>query len=516
MIIRSTAVRLAAFLVVFFTSFVYLIPKRYDEVPLFPNTAHATNVTATSSTFNASMITFWRDFSNALVDAKPLCQPLKVKDDYIFGKEDWFTPLKQDTKPLQRLKELSEQDETALLRAHYKMRRSAQRLAPKMPFAKGTTGITTTTTAEDIPILLVSLRMIRRTGCTLPMEVFLPTWSHYSHKACENALPSLNARCIILSNILTKSNVTRASSATTSTSKPHAILFSTFQNVLYLDPDAFPTYDPTILFTTPPYTTHSLVTWPDTSGLSVSQHYYHIASLPPSPPTSRRSTSSPHILLNKAIHAPSLLLMLYYSHFGPTHYYPLLAQSPHPESEKEIYIHAATALALPYYQVRSAPSTLGRYWNNTYRAIGLAHADPGMDFEYLPPHPSHMHPSPLYSASDLAHPNATLAAIQNYTLLTPPPPRPVFLHQFGLRLDPETILADNRSVAFEPDGTRHRMWGLGEDVIRVLGYDVEERVWGAVVEEGCWMEREEGEVCRGLREWAGEVVGWMGSIERPW
>jgi alpha 1,2-mannosyltransferase len=38
-----------------------------------------------------------------------------------------------------------------------------------------------------------------------------------------------------------------------------AMLLSAFENILYLDADCFPIYNPDILFSKPPFTTHGLV-----------------------------------------------------------------------------------------------------------------------------------------------------------------------------------------------------------------------------------------------------------------
>jgi alpha 1,2-mannosyltransferase len=138
-----------------------------------------------------------------------------------------------------------------------------------------------------------------------------------------------------------------------------------------------------------------------------------------------------------------------------------------------------------------------------------------MDFEYSPPFASHMHGSARWEKQDTAHPDPVVEKELNYTRHAPRPPRPVFLHVNVLKMDPGKLLLDEGEITFEPDGTPHRMWGLREDIVRLVGYDVEERLWGAVVEEGCREDRGS-EMCRRLLEWSREVLGWMESIDRPW
>ena len=83
------------------------------------------------------------------------------------------------------------------------------------------------------------------------------------------------------------------------------------------------------------------------------------------------------------------------------------------------------------------------------------------------------------------------------------------------KLNPKLVLQDKSQLTYEPDGTPHRMWGLKEDSEKVLGFDVEERLWEVIVEEAC-RDGEGGERCRELRAFVREVFGWMGSIPRPW
>ena len=393
------------------------------------------------------------------------------------------------------------------------MRRAVQHLAPGLPFSKFTTGIVTTANSNYMPVLLVSLRMLRRTGCNLPVEVFIDDWTQYSTTTCDIVLPSLNARCIVLSAILSKN--THIQKPDHYQYKILSILFSTFQNVLFLDSDAFPAYDPTVLFSTPPYTTHGLVTWPDFFALTVSQHFYHIAAIPEQAASSRLSTESGQILLNKHIHRESLLMMVYYNYYGPDYYYPLLCQGSHGAGDKETFVQAAMAVGLPWYQVRTGPRALGRSWNGTFRGTGIAQADPGLDYEYLPPFESHVHTEPQWQKGDLAHPDPKVEKALNHTRHVPRPPRPVFLHQNMLKLDPAKVLADKNEITFEPDGTPHRMWGSKEDVVRLVGYDVERRLWDVIAEEGCRLDQGS-ELCEGLRAYIREVFGWMDSIDRPW
>jgi alpha 1,2-mannosyltransferase len=277
----SKAVRLGAILAFLLTCGYYFLPREYEVQPTFVQvpTSQVKNITETSSTFSASVVDFWHELASALNSAAPQCDSLRVQNEHQ-NHAGRVSRLKATNKTEERFVNFTNQDETALLRAHYLIRRSTQRLAPKLPFSEGTIGIVTTANSGSLPVFLVSLRMLRRTGCNLPIEVFIDDWTEYDTTTCDIVLPSLHARCIVLSNIYDQSTIA---------SKPEhfqynvlSILFSSYQNVLYLDPDAFPVYDPTVLFITPPYTTHGLVTWPDSSSSSILKPLLE-TGLPPHP-----------------------------------------------------------------------------------------------------------------------------------------------------------------------------------------------------------------------------------------
>jgi alpha 1,2-mannosyltransferase len=139
MLLKSTTIRLAVFMVVFFASFVYLIPKKYEgPVSLLKPDVRITNLTEATSTFNASVVHFWRDLATALLDAQPQCGAIKVANESSRHSGDHVDRLKWKEKTSNRSAGITDQDETALLRAHYAIRKSAQRLAPRLPFVQET------------------------------------------------------------------------------------------------------------------------------------------------------------------------------------------------------------------------------------------------------------------------------------------------------------------------------------------------------------------------------------------
>ncbi|KAF2193525.1 glycosyltransferase family 71 protein [Zopfia rhizophila CBS 207.26] len=182
-------------------------------------------------------------------------------------------------------------------------------------------------------------------------------WDEYNATVSKEVLPSLNARCRVLSDIYFQGPNTALPKSYQF--KVFTILFSGFEDVMFPDADAFPAHNPDELFISEPYTTHGLVTWSDPFANTASSHYFHIAGLPPVPVGTRYSTEFGQLLLNKAKHAASLVLMVYYNYCSPSYYYPLLCQRSHGAGDEETFIHAAMAIDTPFYQVKTGVSSLG-------------------------------------------------------------------------------------------------------------------------------------------------------------
>ncbi|KAF1928394.1 glycosyltransferase family 71 protein [Didymella exigua CBS 183.55] len=392
----------------------------------------SSNLTALKSTFSHGIENFRTDLAMAPEDARPRTAHIEIKDGHPTSQETTFEPFAISKTPLSRLVNFTEEQEISVMRSHYLMRTSAKRLAPQLTFAKDAQGIVTTANAKYMPILLVSLRMLRRTGCQLPVKFVLTVTTSYQFK-------------------------------------PFAILFSSFQHASFLDIDAFPAHNPTSPLITPPYTTHGLVLWPDLFGLKISEHYYHITCSPHEPPSARPSTESSNILLNKAIHCESLLMMVYYNYHGPDYYYPLFLQGSHGAGDEETFAQATIA-------------------GGEYRLSGLAQMDPRSDFVYRPPSKSHIHGNDQWDGFD------ELAE----------EPKPLFVHQNMDKLDPKKILDMNESTAKRKDGKYTRLWGEVKGIVEMFGYDVDRRMWKAVLEEYCRIDGVS-ETCASLRVYYTEV-----------
>lgn len=247
-----------------------------------------------------------------------------------------------------------------------------QAIHDKMPEYNETTttssrGIVTVGGSKYNPSLMVSLRLLRRTGSDLPVEVFMPA-DEYEAELCDEYMPLLNAVCRTFPEPSTGGQGFRLAHYQF---KIFAVLFSSFADVLWLDADNFPLHDVAPLFDAAAFQDTGLVTWPDLWQTTISPAYYLVAGVAAERVQARASTEAGQLLVSKRRHWRTLLLAAYYNYHGPDHYYALLCQGGAGIGDKETFVPAASAMGLPYYQVRAPPARLGHYKSNGMTGLGI-------------------------------------------------------------------------------------------------------------------------------------------------
>ncbi|KAL4926452.1 alpha-mannosyltransferase [Aspergillus undulatus] len=371
--------------------------------------------------------------------------------------------------------------------AHTKFLDAIRIVAPRLPYVPSTRGIISTAGGSYLPVLVISLRMLRRTGSELPVEVFLANDDEYEPYICDVVLPSLNARCVVLSHIFDA-----APSVVTIEKyqfKLFAMLFSSFEEILFLDADSFPLLKPEALFTNEPFRSKGMVTWPDFWASTVSSYYYTIASKQPPEPGSppKQSSESGEILISKKSHTKTLLLATYYNLWGPNYYYPLLSQGAAGEGDKETFVAAAEIANEPYYQVSEGIVAMG---HSKDRGRGFA-GSAMVQFD----------PSEDYALRNSANPK--------YTTANDETPRPSFIHANFPKFDPATVFEPHEvNPAFDDDGKYTRAWTIPPNVIEDFGSDVEKHYWGEILWTACELDGR-------FRSWSGKV-GVCAGVKRYW
>ena len=425
------------------------------------------------SPFQPGLIEFWDSTSRALVEAKPDCslptEPIEAPLNEFAGLKKGF-----DFRP--DLLQIPQQDVDKMRDAHARFVAQLPELTQKLPYAAGTQGIVAAASGALLPVFLVSLKMLRRTGSILPVEVFMESKSNYEKEICEIVLPPMNATCMILSEVLEA--VPQRLKMSRYQLKALALAFSSFDNVLLLDADNLPVEQPEDLLNSEPFLSKGFVSWPDYVRIfwpeqcllptltvskwanTASPKFYEI-SLQPIPPTSERAASEAgQLLLSKSKHASTLLLILYYNYYGPSHYYKLLSQSPavdgEGETDKETYLAAATTLNASFHAVTTNVEPLGytQVHDNRFKRAGMVQHNPSDD------HGKHVLHDP---------------AIQTV--------RPSFLHANTYKMD-----ASAMHDVFNVEIRSQRMWGPTKDMVARFGRDVEKQVWAETLYTGCHLE----------------------------
>ncbi|KAK6375120.1 mannosyltransferase [Lithohypha guttulata] len=326
-----------------------------------------------------------------------------------------------------------------------------------------------------LTVLAISLGMLRKTQCTLPVEVFLDRPSPRTDEFCAKVFPSLNADCRYFSDIFAEADTNVK--LNTYQYKIFSILFSSFEDVLLLDSDAWPVTNPEPLFHSLPFTDSGLVLWPDFWYASESPYFFHIAKIS-SPPTldARPATESGEILYSKSKHCLSIMLATYYNFYGPEYYYLLQSQGGPGQGDKETFAWAATALNEEFYFVKQPVRSFGRHDSSgEYIGTAMIQFDPVNDFF----HNARL-PVTLKDPNEVAHPGPVTVAS---------PPKPLFIHANYPKFDPYTIFDDSISAVQTPtrdtNGKLVRCWMPKADALETFGVDIEKSFWETIQETTC-------------------------------
>ncbi|KAM3079528.1 mannosyltransferase [Clarireedia jacksonii] len=387
---------------------------------LFPEYRHSKLPWSTPSS------NFWATFAPLLAAGAPRCPPPQLD-----GKA--YSSIRISARRAANHIVMNDTDIESMRRSHSWFVEQLKHQSPILEYADGTQGIVTSAGDKYFPPLIVSLQFLRRTGSNLPVEVFLATPDEYEPLVCETILPSLNAKCIVLSEIIDQHGLPFF--FTGYQLKVFSILFSSFESVLFLDADNFPVHSPDELFLSEPFKSEHLILWPDYWSSTVSSVLNQVVGLDDSLLDNRPTIEAGQILVNKRHHADSLLLAAYYNCYGE-YYYHLMTQGGPGEGDKETFAIAPLVLGKSFYTVAQPPRPLGQRHNGA----AVLQADPIED-----------------STSDSER-----------------TPRPFFIH---------ASWPPKLNALYNYQGSRQ--WGTEDQSIKMLNFDVERIAWGYMVEMAC-------------------------------
>ncbi|KAI4727905.1 nucleotide-diphospho-sugar transferase [Aureobasidium sp. EXF-10728] len=332
-----------------------------------------------------------------------------------------------------------------------------------LPHKPESRGIVSTAGGAHLPIFIVSLRMLRRSGSVLPVELFLRAdEARGDNYLCQELLPSLNARCVILDDFFPSGLIKLEKYQY----KIFSVLFSSFEEVLLLDADNFPVHNVDHVFKTEPFTTSGLVTWPDFWISSASEKFYKIQGTKAPLTTVRASTESGQVIVSKRTHSAALLVSAYYNYYGPSHYYPLLTQGGPGEGDKETFLAGAAAVDAPFYQVSDPVRILGYNDTGELHGVAMLQSNPVDDF---------------------------VALVK---------PMPFTIHANFPKMDPNTLFHQDGPAINHQTGEHRRLWGEKDKTIQTFGMDVERELWEEIRYVACTL--------------GGVFVHWKADAPREW
>lgn len=445
---------------------------------ILPSPDHAFHVTNPPS---PGVVDFWHKWAYVFEEAQPLIPPIKVKEKA--STADGLIPDDDDRMPTMTSVGLSEADIDSMRMSHAILLEhpdfnKTQEEAGKL--FRGT-GIVTVAGGWYYGPALISIRMLRKTNSTLPVQVFLQSSSEYEPQICEEILPALNAECFVIEDYLRADFPFKV---THYQLKVLAILFSSFEDVLFLDSDCIPLHDPSLLLQSEPFTSFGFVSWPDYWIATEDPAFYTIAGFRDFPAgLPLRSSESGQLLISKSKHLPSLLLAAYYNVFGPTHFYPLLGQGAPGEGDKDTFLAAAIVLNKTFYRVKTKTGTVFiKDHQGANHNKGMIQYDVAEE----------------YSLREFAH-HAK--------------PRPFFLHANLPKMNVARLLdSDALFMPFTGQAKeRVRLWGSQERNLRVFDYDIEKTVWVEMVDMACTLGtvmkdfKKHKNVCKGAKQHWNEV-----------
>ncbi|KPM39817.1 hypothetical protein AK830_g6725 [Neonectria ditissima] len=416
---------------------------------------------------------FWQQWSRIIHDNRPDTKSsVTVK-----GTATTVSPSKPDDarQPYRDLIRVSDQDFERLRLSHARFVKELEALETNAvsEIFKGR-GAVMVGGGEYFGPAVISIHMLRRTGSELPVEVFVPNQSEYEKDVCDEYLPKLNAKCVVLADFLVHGPA--GLEIEHYQLKAISLLLSSFAEVLLLDSDSMPLVDPdTAIFNAEPYLSRGLVTWPDFWAATESPRFWDIAGLshfPDNlPPT---SSESGQLVINKKTHLATLLLATYYNMYGPEYYYNLLSQGALGQGDKETFLAAAVALNATYYTVKTPVQSLGRHDGERYKGTAM--------IQHLP----------VDELSQGKEDDENTA-------------RPAFLHCNTPKMNAGHLVDEGDLIAVDGQ-SRLRLLGAKPDLDTVFGFDVEDTLWDLLVQTGCeladsideWKDRER--LCERLTE----------------
>jgi alpha 1,2-mannosyltransferase len=218
------------------------------------------------------------------------------------------------------------------------------------------------------PPAYACVHFLRKAGCTLPIEVWLPP-SEPVPEIVANEFTPLGATVRQLADEFPEGTLTGVKKFVY---KPAAILASSFSEVFLLDADNLPIQDPSYLFDHPLYSAHGLLMWQDFWPCQAQNKTWELLGIP----ENRRplgSHESGQMIVDKRRGWQPLLLSLYLNLRGDI-FYSMFSEIG--QGDKETYPFAWLALNQTYGLVPFGVYALGYIESGEHRGTAMLQRGP--------------------------------------------------------------------------------------------------------------------------------------------
>ncbi|RKP31825.1 nucleotide-diphospho-sugar transferase [Metschnikowia bicuspidata] len=249
---------------------------------------------------------------------------------------------------------------------------------PSLDLFKGD-GIVLAASPQHFTGALNIVVQVREMGSKLPVEIIMDSKMDYNKQLCEDTLPRLNGRCLIIEEVIGLEAFYKRK-LDGFQYKALAILVSSFDNTIFLDSDSFPIKNVDTLLESNSFQKTKFLLWRDFWHKSTSPLFYEIAGIKTGEIAHRHgllnekpfslymaknvdtevlfhdldglpsmyTVESGQMVFSKREHFRSLVLASYYNYYGAMYYYELIYQGNFGAGDKDTFVPALHIMKEPY------------------------------------------------------------------------------------------------------------------------------------------------------------------------
>jgi alpha 1,2-mannosyltransferase len=220
-----------------------------------------------------------------------------------------------------------------------------------------------------------SLGVLRESGSNLPVEVWRRDEREEKHEWCDE-IEAEGMACRRLSDYL-DTDILEVKDG--KEMKIFTMLFSSFEEIIFVDADNMPLQRPELLFESQQYKDTGALIWPDFWKYdNIDWLDYIIGKFNDRSPDlwSKRTAESGQLVWNKKSHWRGLLLATYYNYYGPDLYYTLLNYGFAGWGDKDTFPAALRALGEPYFFIPHPPENVWSADRVDDRRVGMLQMSP--------------------------------------------------------------------------------------------------------------------------------------------